>query len=312
MIDMDQYELNEQLFKAAREGNLTKIKRLVKNGADINATFSIDAAYGGEEDDDKYGMTPLMFFASEGFLTVKKLETFLNLGADINKTVLGFATALIFAAGNDSFNTKLLDAFISHGADINAKDSEKMTALMWTAANGRLTKVLLERFLQHGIDINAQDSSDISALMYKIRNNGSLPDLDILKTFIQNGADINAQDEDGWTPLMILAEYGGLTMELLEFFIEHGVDLKLKNYQEKEIFEYSDCAETLIRLLVQKMDTDPQWAVGFVKKHLKKYLETWVKDGVDGADILVSRLAHRLRQEEFMSEGAGMPDLDLF
>ena len=68
----------------------------------------------------------------------------------------------------------------------------------------------------------------------------------------------------------------------------------------------------LAGMLLEAMDTNPGLAAEFIKKQAGKKIETWVKDGVEGADVLVSRLAHRMRQEEFVSEGAGMPDLDLF
>jgi nitrate reductase alpha subunit len=68
----------------------------------------------------------------------------------------------------------------------------------------------------------------------------------------------------------------------------------------------------LVKMLIEAMDTNPGLAAEFIRKRVGKKVETWVKDGVEGANTLVSRLAHRMRQGEFVSEGAGMPDLDLF
>ena len=68
----------------------------------------------------------------------------------------------------------------------------------------------------------------------------------------------------------------------------------------------------LAGMLLEAMDTNPGLAAEFIRKRVGKKVETWVKDGVEGANTLVSRLAHRMRQEEFVSDDAGMPDLDLF
>jgi ankyrin repeat protein len=68
----------------------------------------------------------------------------------------------------------------------------------------------------------------------------------------------------------------------------------------------------LVSLLLETMETNPGVVLEFIRKRVGKKVETWVKDGVEGADILVSRLAHRMRQEEFVSDDAGMPDLNLF
>lgn len=71
-------------------------------------------------------------------------------------------------------------------------------------------------------------------------------------------------------------------------------------------------AKRLIPLLLNQMEKSPDKVIQFIRKRAKKSLEVWSNDGVEGADILVSRLVPHLRHEELMNEGSGTQNMDFF
>ena len=103
------------LLDAAIKGNISRLRELIKAGADVNTK------------DKKFGLTTLMMAASEGHADV--VRELIKAGADLNaKGNLGF-TALMYAAlkGHADVARELIAA----GADLNTKDNKLVqTALM--------------------------------------------------------------------------------------------------------------------------------------------------------------------------------------
>jgi len=238
-----------------------------------------------------------------------KIWELIEQGADIDTRNKWGDTALMLLAYNGSLTPELLEALVSRGADVNASDEWGNTALIWSALWGHLTPELLEAFISHGADINAQDDWNRTALMESARNGHLTPEL--LDAFIEHRTDINARDDDDNTALIWSARRGHLTPKLARAFanefIRLGMSLEEIHNQTADI----NSAAVLVYVLLKKLETEPGLVVDFMKKHVGEEIEKWVKDGVEGADVLVSRLAYRMRHEELMSEGAGMPDLDL-
>ena len=222
----------------------------------------------------------------------------------------------------ENLNQQLLEAvkqgdtgrmweLVEQGADINsASNKYGWTALWLSAYNGHLTPELLEALVSMGADINARDENGLTALWLSAYNGYLTPEL--LQVFISNGADINAQNEDCNTVLMIAADEDCVTPELARAFanefIRLGMSLEEIHNQTADI----NSAAVLVYVLLKKLETEPWIVVDFMKKHVGKKLQEWVDNGVEGADILVSRLAHQIRQKEFMSEGSGTQNMDFF
>ncbi len=104
-------ELNAQLIEAAEAGNIKNVKKLLKQGAEVDAR-------------DNYGWTALMRAAMWGHLDVVKFLA--ELGADVNaRDKLGW-TALMRAAmwGHLDVAKFLVD----NGADLSAMNNEGKTA----------------------------------------------------------------------------------------------------------------------------------------------------------------------------------------
>lgn len=110
-------QIKMDLIQAAYKGDVVEVKRLINQGADVNAK-------------SKYDRTALMDAAQEGHVEV--MHTLLQQGADVNaKNNYGW-TALYYAAGN----TEVVRVLLTVGADVNAKTTDGWTALMIAAQNG--------------------------------------------------------------------------------------------------------------------------------------------------------------------------------
>jgi hypothetical protein len=141
-------DLNEQMGKAAMEGDAAAVKALLARGADVNAK--------GEYS----GWTPLMMAVRKG--DVKLVNFLLANGADPNiKSSVRSRTALMEAARNRKVNAA--KALLAAGPDVDAVDWEGYTALMFASISGQLDLVLA--LLAHGADVNVKNKVGGSALM---------------------------------------------------------------------------------------------------------------------------------------------------
>ncbi|HYG09579.1 MAG TPA: ankyrin repeat domain-containing protein, partial [Pyrinomonadaceae bacterium] len=92
---------NEQLFEAARKGDVATVKALLDRGVDVNTKF-------------RYGATALSYASDKGHLEVVKL--LLERKADVNvKDTFYGATPIIWAAQKG--HAKIVEALIAGGAE---------------------------------------------------------------------------------------------------------------------------------------------------------------------------------------------------
>jgi ankyrin repeat protein len=195
--------------------NLTIIKALLDQGADINAR-------------DENGTTPLMSAVFIGHIRTIKL--LLERGANPRprdkdraivvsghgttglSTVYG-STAMHYAADDMGGNSiRIFQLLLDHGADINARDGYGRTPLSLMASYGQTEAV---RFLLgRGAEVNVKDQSGTTALMYAANSHY----MDILKALLASGAEVNARDLEGKTALTysIKPEFSAKVAQLLK------------------------------------------------------------------------------------------------
>jgi hypothetical protein len=118
--------LNDQLIVAARSGRLEEVKRLLDQGADVNAR-------------GMWGLTPLIWASSKGHLAVVNL--LVQRGADVDARANNQSTALMWTcfAGFREVARILLE----RGANVHAKSNSGATALIAATEKGHHQLVAL-------------------------------------------------------------------------------------------------------------------------------------------------------------------------
>ena len=107
------------LHNAADNDNLEEVRRLIAQGADVNA-----------EDDN--GATALMVASAEGHSEIVSL--LVSSDADVNATRSTGWTAL--ASASTAGHGEIVNLLLSNGADVNATFDEGWTALIQASQNG--------------------------------------------------------------------------------------------------------------------------------------------------------------------------------
>jgi ankyrin repeat protein len=161
-----QTDSSAPLFSAIRTGSASEVERLLKSGANPNAT-------------DADGVPALM--SATLFANADMVELLLKQGADPNRTGPGGATALMWAAPDVEKTRRL----INHRADVNARSEIGRTPLL-VAAGYPGTVGTLQLLLDRGADLLAQDGGS-TALSAAVRS----ADAQVVRFLIEKGLDPN-------------------------------------------------------------------------------------------------------------------------
>ena len=224
---------------AAEAQDTALIKRLFKNGADVNAeqvdgmtalhwaAYHDDAALGGRllkngasaSAKNRYGITPLHLACLNGNAVF--IEALLRHGADPNASINGGETALMTAARTG--RPEAVEVLLRAGAEVDTRERNGQTAVMWAAAEGHLAVV--RALVEAGADFNLPlERSGFTAFYFAVREGR----LEVVKYLLSKGADVNGamrpssngQDypRRGTGPLLLAVENGhyDLAVSLLD------------------------------------------------------------------------------------------------
>ncbi|HUQ88735.1 MAG TPA: ankyrin repeat domain-containing protein, partial [Vicinamibacterales bacterium] len=158
------------IAEAAQNKNAVVVKKLLKDGADVNA------AQGD-------GMTALHWAALNGDAELASM--LLYAGANVGaKTRLGGYTPLHLAA--QIGNASVIAPLVAAGAQVGAVTATGATALMQAAHSGSTDSVRI--LLENGADPNLKETANgQTALMFA----AAADRLDVVKMLLARGADLN-------------------------------------------------------------------------------------------------------------------------
>ncbi|MFC1793591.1 ankyrin repeat domain-containing protein [Planctomycetota bacterium] len=242
------------LYTAARLGELSRVKKLIEDGADVNA-------------EGRWDETPLHGAVAKGHKAVA--EFLIAKGADINANKAGY-TSLTWAVWNDDLD--MIKLLVAHGADVNFKpenDDPAFFYCIWSDHNIELAKL----FVAHGASLDKKNNNGWTVLWSSVEDGNQelveffvskgatapefhlaacLGDLDRVKSFVKEGVDVDVKDEAGWTPLCWAASTA--EEEVAEFLIGKGaaIDARTNNNRTPLHQAATAGAAKLTSLLISK------------------------------------------------------------
>jgi ankyrin repeat protein len=239
------------LMYAAALGSLDTMRRLLDNGAEVNARSAA-------------GATALMWAAADP----AKVKLLVDRGADVKAASESGRTALLLAAMSDrsaetvrlllerGADAKVLDRdqtstvfaaaygndaaalqqLLKAGAPVNHANVAGNTPLMNAASNGNDEAVKL--LLAAGANVNAQSGPPGAQVKNGTIDLGRFTPLilasaygpaRVVKTLLDAGADVNAREARGMTPLMYAAATDHGDIEIARMLVARGADLSVKS-----------------------------------------------------------------------------------
>ena len=184
------------LHRAAHEGDVTAVGRLLEAGAEVDAQT-------------RHGVTPLALASARGHAAM--VETLLDGGADPNRASPQGETPLMVAARTGVVDS--VNALLRHGAGVDGREGWRgQTALMWAAAEGHAAVVA--PLVAAGADVDARSGGGFTPLAFAVRAGHS----DAVEALMKAGADVDLALPDGTRPLhlaVINARYD-VALQLLE------------------------------------------------------------------------------------------------
>ncbi|MBI5037011.1 ankyrin repeat domain-containing protein [Candidatus Micrarchaeota archaeon] len=199
------------LHEAARNGNTAEVKKLLTEGADIEAK-------------DIFGFTPLFWAAIKtlGENHAQTVQLLLKSGASTEIKSERGRTPLHEAA--ESGNEEAAKLLLKHGAFVNARTKRsKRTPLHYAAYLGRGSAVA-KLLLEHGAYPNAKDHQGYTPLHSAAMSMDYSEEM--VKQLLER-AEVNAADREGNTPLHSAMWRG--PVDLANLLIDSGADATRKN-----------------------------------------------------------------------------------
>lgn len=245
---------NSIFFSSIENGDIDKVRELLKNGTDVNSTNA-----------EGWSALHLAVKANKPaivkeLLSNKKINMNPTLPVDSvftdsdTKWYADGQTPLLLAAyyGYSDIVTMLL----SYGADILAKDSiDDAMAIHIASAKGyyRVVEAILESAAARNskIDIvNVGDNTGTTPLMWAAMNN----QVTVISILIRYKASVNMQDDDGWTPLHFAAASD--SYRAVEILLNNGADANIADIDGKRAVNVT--TDTDIEALLNKYMTVTQ------------------------------------------------------
>lgn len=224
-------KLDNELYTAAKDGNLKGVINALKNGAEIEATT-------------KAKHTPLIIASKQGHLDIVQL--LIEQGANINAQNDLLYTPLMMAA--EQGHLEIFELLLSKGADFMHRNIYK-SSVLYCACNRKRTqiaKIIIEKIGKTPVSDDAHEFNECiftairtgnAKILQLLIDYGANPNIDglmgppiveaadrnklrIVKLLLENGADINGKNRFNSTALT-RATFRGYT-DVVKFLVANG------------------------------------------------------------------------------------------
>ena len=220
----DDNVLNKLLIRAIEEGNVKKVKNLIKKKSDINANHSyLDAL--------SYDNTFLHFAAELG--NEKIVKVLIENGARIEARNLGKQTPLHCAA--EKGHEKVVETILENEERINSGSASGYAYLYKTTQ--WLYRGIVNTLLQKKDLVDSEDAWGYTALHYAAMNKHAKT----VETLIKKEANINTKNMFGQTPLRIAAICRH--KEIVEILIAQGADVNIVDADGATVLHFEECSK---------------------------------------------------------------------
>jgi serine/threonine-protein phosphatase 6 regulatory ankyrin repeat subunit B len=193
--DSKELRPNKSLHQAAKDGDIEQVKRLIAQGADINAK-------------DRRGNTPL--FSAMGNRDDEMLKLLVDRGAEVNVSGNHGTTLLDNAIWRG--DVKIVEYLLDEGADINLRGYRGFTAFRNAANAGH--REVVDLLVSRGVDIS------------NIHGAACTGDVAQVRSYLSQGVDVDQKDELGWTPLVWAVSMS--QEDVVEVLLGHDAEVKMK------------------------------------------------------------------------------------
>ncbi len=203
--------LQKKLMEAVFNEDLKAVKRLIKQGAPVNAQ-------------DEAGWTALHMASYEGFLEIAHL--LIDVGAQLDLKNKFETTPLHMAASER--NLEVVEALIEAGADVTLETKEGSTALHMAASCGELH--IVKSLVEAGADLLKKNKRGEDAYSLAVPR-----EINDIKTWIREYIPLKLLDKEHVTALQVAASRGNLM--LAQDLIQNGADLLIKNQKGEDAYQ---------------------------------------------------------------------------